>query len=145
MAAVSIQFTPSSTARRIEAMDFASSCGPHPYAQPPPPAAQAPKPTVLISRPDRPSCRLFNCSEAMPALRLLLLHALTMSKVSLKILRPNTKREGEFRGKMEARVGFEPTNGGFADLSLGPLGYRAASVKYNETKMNLHRNPHKFE
>jgi hypothetical protein len=22
-------------------------------------------------------------------------------------------------------VGFEPTNGGFADLSLGPLGYRA--------------------
>ena len=22
-------------------------------------------------------------------------------------------------------MGFEPTNGGFADLSLGPLGYRA--------------------
>lgn len=29
---------------------------------------------------------------------------------------------------VEARVGFEPTNGGFADLSLGPLGYRAERV-----------------
>ena len=29
------------------------------------------------------------------------------------------------RTNLEARVGFEPTNGGFADLSLGPLGYRA--------------------
>jgi hypothetical protein len=28
-------------------------------------------------------------------------------------------------GILEARVGFEPTNGGFADLSLRPLGYRA--------------------
>jgi hypothetical protein len=26
-------------------------------------------------------------------------------------------------------VGFEPTNGGFADLSLGPLGYRAIPEK----------------
>lgn len=26
---------------------------------------------------------------------------------------------------LEARVGFEPTRGGFADLSLKPLGYRA--------------------
>jgi hypothetical protein len=30
-------------------------------------------------------------------------------------------------GVVEARVGFEPTNGGFADLSLGPLGYRATA------------------
>jgi hypothetical protein len=30
--------------------------------------------------------------------------------------------------RVEARVGFEPTNGGFADLSLGPLGYRAESL-----------------
>src|SRR5947207_783441 len=32
---------------------------------------------------------------------------------------------GLYMEKLEARVGFEPTNGGFADLSLGPLGYRA--------------------
>jgi hypothetical protein len=34
---------------------------------------------------------------------------------------------------MEARVGFEPTDGGFADLSLRPLGYRAEAKKYSET------------
>ncbi len=38
---------------------------------------------------------------------------------------------------MEARVGFEPTNGGLADLSLRPLGYRAEASKYNETYMHL--------
>ena len=32
---------------------------------------------------------------------------------------------GLYSTSLEARVGFEPTNGGFADLSLGPLGYRA--------------------
>jgi hypothetical protein len=38
---------------------------------------------------------------------------------------------------LEARVGFEPTNGGFADLSLRPLGYRAGVRKYSETGIHL--------
>src|SRR5450759_2791397 len=38
---------------------------------------------------------------------------------------------------LEARVGFEPTDGGFADLSLRPLGYRAESKKYSETGIHL--------
>ena len=31
-------------------------------------------------------------------------------------------------------MGFEPTNGGFADLSLGPLGYRAESLSIANLK-----------
>jgi hypothetical protein len=38
---------------------------------------------------------------------------------------------------LEARVGFEPTDGGFADLSLRPLGYRAGCKEYNETVIEL--------
>ena len=30
-------------------------------------------------------------------------------------------------------MGFEPTNGGFADLSLGPLGYRAETLSIAKT------------
>ena len=34
-------------------------------------------------------------------------------------------------------MGVEPTNGGFADLSLRPLGYRAEARKYSETGVLL--------
>jgi hypothetical protein len=34
-------------------------------------------------------------------------------------------------------VGFEPTNGGFADLSLGPLGYRAELSSIAKILMTL--------
>ena len=38
---------------------------------------------------------------------------------------------------LEARVGFEPTDGGFADLSLRPLGYRAGVKEYSESAVQL--------
>ena len=51
---------------------------------------------------------------------------------------PASKLMGAFRvviqKGLEARVGFEPTNGGFADLSLGPLGYRAESLSIANLK-----------
>src|SRR5438132_5807690 len=42
----------------MAAIEAASSCGPQPYAQPPPPIAHAPNPTVVISRSVAPSRRL---------------------------------------------------------------------------------------
>ena len=39
--------------------------------------------------------------------------------------------------RLEARVGFEPTNGGFADLSLGPLGYRAELLSIAKLAQSL--------
>ena len=34
-------------------------------------------------------------------------------------------------------MGFEPTNGGFADLSLGPLGYRAKQPSITKSLSRL--------
>jgi hypothetical protein len=38
---------------------------------------------------------------------------------------------------LEARVGFEPTNDGFADHSLRPLGYRASVAMCKIYAQNL--------
>ena len=38
-------------------------------------------------------------------------------------------------------MGFEPTNGGFADLSLGPLGYRAELLIISETPVRVRAPP----
>jgi hypothetical protein len=45
---LSIQSMPRSIACRMAATDSRSSCGPQPNAQPPPPAAQDPNPTLAI-------------------------------------------------------------------------------------------------
>ena len=42
---------------------------------------------------------------------------------------------------LEARVGFEPTNGGFADLSLGPLGYRAETLSIAKSWVSVRACP----
>src|SRR5579859_3123340 len=44
---------------------------------------------------------------------------------------------GLYKQGLEARVGFEPTNGGFADLSLGPLGYRAKLFSIAKTQASF--------
>src|SRR2546429_9596161 len=43
---------------RMVASDSASSCGPHPNDQPPPPTAHEPNPTLVISSPLVPSGRV---------------------------------------------------------------------------------------
>src|SRR5881227_4268005 len=58
-AAVSIQLTPSSSARWIAATDCLSSCSPQPNSQPDPPIAQAPKPIGVMKRSDLPSRLVF--------------------------------------------------------------------------------------
>jgi hypothetical protein len=68
-AAVSIQLMPRSAAWRMVAIDCSSSCGPHPNAQPPPPIAQAPKPTVVISMSVAPSRRVVSVVRIEPLLR----------------------------------------------------------------------------
>src|SRR2546427_3366278 len=65
-AAVSIQLIPSPSARCIAASESVSSCGPQPNAQPPPPIAHAPKPTVVISSPLEPSGRVGNVIRTTP-------------------------------------------------------------------------------
>src|ERR1700690_1805658 len=52
---------PSSSARRIAAIDASSGCGPQPNSHPPPPMAHAPNPTLVISRPVAPSGLVRSC------------------------------------------------------------------------------------
>ena len=47
--------------------------------------------------------------------------------------------------RLEARVGFEPTNGGFADLSLGPLGYRAKLFSITKTRSTVRARENALE
>src|SRR6266576_2540429 len=53
-AAVSIQFTPSSSARCMAAIDALSSWSPQPNSQPEPPIAQAPKPMGVMPKSELP-------------------------------------------------------------------------------------------
>ena len=65
---------------------------------------------------------MFNLSGGHPAWNK------TEEKFQIETISLIAKRAGLELLSLEARVGFEPTNGGFADLSLGPLGYRAESL-----------------
>src|ERR1017187_10963883 len=49
----------------MAAIESASSCGPQPYAQPPPPMAQAPNPTVVSSRSVDPNRRVVSVRVAV--------------------------------------------------------------------------------
>ena len=76
-AAVSTQLTPASTAWRMAATESESSWLPHPKLHSPPPMAQAPKPTLVISMPVLPSGRFATtlpspCSPAWFLLQILL-------------------------------------------------------------------------
>src|SRR5438874_11523983 len=53
-AAVSIQLTPSSSARCIAAIDDSSSCSHQPTSQLEPPVAHAPKPVLVIDKSESP-------------------------------------------------------------------------------------------
>ena len=69
MAAVSIQLSPRSTARRIVAIESASSCGPHPNRHSPP-MAHAPRPIGVSSSVEFPRCVLETSSyEPVPCPR----------------------------------------------------------------------------
>ena len=68
-AAVSIQLMPSSSACRIVASDAASSCGPQPKDQPPPPTAHEPNPSRVMCNPLRPSGRVASAMTTLPSCR----------------------------------------------------------------------------
>src|SRR2546425_3512221 len=68
-AAVSIQLMPSSSACRIVASDAASSCGPQPNDQPPPPTAHEPNPSRVMCNPLRPSGRVASAMTTLPSCR----------------------------------------------------------------------------
>src|SRR5215472_16467023 len=57
---------PNWRAWRMAARDAVSSCGPQPKDQPPPPMAQAPNPTVVISIPAAPKGRVGNVMTLPP-------------------------------------------------------------------------------
>src|SRR5579871_4059215 len=69
----------------MAAIESSSSCGPQPKDQPPPPTAQEPNPTVVISRPLLPSCRFLSAMGQILPVRTSFRNSMPNSRIRRRV------------------------------------------------------------